>query len=106
MTRGTESDIRCTVSGSANLPPEISDRSLCDAISHAAAPVLAETGVSPGAVTVAIEVKSPSRMGAVVSLGKESSPQQQVASSDRPINSGAVKMLADALARELARMAK
>lgn len=104
MTSTGGNDIRCTVEGGDKLPPGLGGgEAICRAISRAALPALQRAGIAPSAVAVAVRVKSDSRMSAVASVNDKPLAEQNVATSDRALNAGAVTMLADAVAAELSR---
>ena len=99
MTATSGASIRCAVAGAENLPAELGgEQGVCAAIAVAAAPALGKANIAPYAVSVAVTVKSESRISAVPSVNGKALTEQNVATSDRALNANAIRMLADAIA--------
>jgi len=105
MSRTDQSQIRCTVEGADNLPPEIGGSAeICDAIVRAATPVLDDTAAAPSNVSVTVTVRSQYLISAAVSAGGVRIPEQKVGIVDRKLNSRAIEMLAQAVATQLGKL--
>ncbi|MGN6154999.1 MAG: hypothetical protein ACTHN4_04610 [Sphingomicrobium sp.] len=106
MTPTPVHQLHCAVHGAEQLPPELGgEAGVCAAIGEALAPALSRAGIAASAVAVAIEVKSKSRISAVTSVDGKPLPEQNVAISDRSLNAGAVRMLANGLAAQISELA-
>lgn len=107
MTANSHEDLRCTVQGVQKLPQGLGGQpAVCSVIANAVLPALARAGISSSAVTVAVEVKSESRISAIAEINGRPLPEQNVAVSDRALNAGAIRMLADGLATQLSNSGK
>lgn len=97
--------IRCDVQGEDKLPAEIGgEAAVCAAIADAAIPELQRVGVPPESVAVTVHVISTQTMSAVASVNERALRVQKVGVMDRPLNERAVKMLAQAVAGDLAKL--
>ena len=95
-------DIRCTVVGGEVLPSELGGSdAVCATIERAAAPAMQRAGLPASSLSVAIAVKSPSRISAAVSVADRVLPEQHVGIADRPLNARAIEMLANAVAAQI-----
>ena len=103
MTSSPGHHISCTVEGEDKLPPGIGGQAICAAIESAAAPVLQKAGIAASAVTVLVRIRSQHTASAAASVDGKSLAEQHVASSDHPLAAGSIAMLADGVAKELAR---
>ena len=102
MTSTTGQTIACTVEGADKLPDGLGgEQGVCAAIAEAAIPAARKAGVAPAAVSVSVRVKSRSQISAVVTAAGRPRPEQTVASSDRVLNSAAIRMLARAVATSI-----
>ena len=107
MAGTSAQSIHCTVAGADKLPADIGgEKGVCSAIAAATASVLGQSGISPGTVTVAVAVKSESRISAVASVGGKALAEQNVATSDRALNANAIRMLANAVANSISASAR
>lgn len=107
MTATSGPSIHCTVAGAEKLPASLGGESaICSAIAAAAASVLEAARIAPAAVSVEVTVKSESRMSAIATVRGKPLAEQNVASSDQALNSGAVQMLANAVANAIAASAR
>jgi hypothetical protein len=107
MTTSSSERLNCTVEGTSNLPNSLGGQpGICAIIENAVSSAIARGGIPLSAISVAVEVKSQSRMSAVVTFNGKALPEQDVASSDRALNAVAVKMLANALAAEISKSAQ
>lgn len=95
MKPQSNTEVRCSVVGADQLPAELGAEAVCRAIREAAA-------AAPGA-SITVQVLSPHVLAATATTadGRMLS-EQRVATSDRTLHPGSVRMLADALAQQLA----
>ena len=104
MSSVSNEGFQCTVEGTENLPAELGgEAGVCAAIQRVALPQLQKSGIAPDSVAVRVLVKSKYMFSAVVFVKGQPRPERNVAISDRPLNSRAVEMLANAVAGELAK---
>jgi hypothetical protein len=98
MSESTGKLGRCRVINSEQLPAETGgEKALCAAIAQALPP-----GVANG-VAIDVSVISPYLLSAIVTMEDgRTLPAVKVGSSDRPLGSRAVKMLADSIAGQVA----
>lgn len=107
MSPTSTEQLRCVVQGEENLPAELGGgEAICSEIRRAAAPVLQSAAVSPAAVSVSVKVTSAHTLTAGGSVSGRPLQEQHVATSDRPLTSRAVGMLANAVAAELSKVAQ
>ncbi len=107
MSPTSDRPIQCAVEGADKLPAEIGgEPAICATIAAAVLPALERSGVSPSAVSLSVRVKSDSHISTVASISGTRLAEQNVAISDRALTSGAIDMLAQALAAELSRDGK
>ena len=106
MTATAERGINCTVEGAAKLPSELGgEAAICSTMAKIVLPSLQRTGIASSALAVVVKVKSDSRISAVASVNGKTLPEQNVASSDRPLGATAIEMLANGVAAELSNLA-
>lgn len=88
--------IRCSVIGAEKLPAELGGaEAVCQAIGEA-------TATAPGA-SVVVQVINPHMLAATATTADgRDLPEQRVATSDRTLHAGSLRMLAKALAEQLA----
>lgn len=104
MTRPSTGQLRCVVQGEEKLPADIGGESgICSAMESAALPVLQQAGIALSAVTISVHVRSLHTVSATATVNGKSLAEQHVASSDQPLAAKSIAMLADGVARELAR---
>ncbi len=107
MTPTSDQSICCAVVGAEKLPAGLGGESaVCAAITAAAAPALRQSGVSPSAVTITVQVKSNSWISALPEVNGKALYELKVASSDSSLNSRSIDMLATAVAAELSKLAQ
>lgn len=105
MNSTPASGLRCTVQGEENLPPGLGgEAGVCASIVGAVLPALQHGGIPAESVVIAVRVKSRNSMSAVAKVHDQTLPEQTVGVMDRPLNERAVKMLAQAVAGELAKL--
>ena len=103
MTGTSGPSIHCTVAGAEKLPAGVGgEDAVCSAIASAAAGALQGAKIAPATVSVAVTLKSDSRISAVPSVGGKALAEQNVATSDRALNANAITMLANAVAAAIA----
>lgn len=101
MNMSQQDAVQCSVARAEKLPSGISESIICAAIGQAAAPLLDQAGLSHGSLSVRVSVESDSKLVATATLAGKPLAEQRVATSDRPLNAGAVAMLARAVAAEI-----
>jgi hypothetical protein len=101
MTSPSSDTVRCTVTGTENLPAEVggADR-VCEAIQSA---IVAEAAEEAAGASVLVRVVSPYAIVATVTApGGRELPPVEVSIADRTLNSRSLQMLAVAVARQVA----
>lgn len=97
--------LNCTVRNADKLPPELGgEAAICSMMAKILLPSLHQAGLASSAFALFVSVKSESRISAVASVNGKPVPEQNVASSDRALSAGAIEMLAQGIARELAKL--
>ena len=106
MNSTSTEQLRCVVQGEEQLPAELDVETICSAIRSASAPALASAAIPASAVSVLVEVRSGHGLSATATVSGTALRERHVATSNRPLNARAVKMLADAVAAELSTVKK
>jgi hypothetical protein len=97
--------INCTVQNADKLPPQLGgEAAICSIMANILLPSLHQAGLASSALALFVNVKSESRISAVASVNGKPMPEQNVASSDRSLSAGAIEMLAQGVAREVAKL--
>jgi ribosomal protein L11 len=90
---------QCAVIGGETLPAGVTPGAICDAIRAAT------KSTAPGiAYSIEVRVRSASSLSAIVTLPNGTTlPEQNLATSDRQLNAGAIQRYATSIAAEIAR---
>lgn len=105
MAETSDQGIDCTVQNAEQLPADLGGRTgVCSIIEKTLLPSIQSAGISPSAITVTVNVKSDSRASAVAVVNGAATAEQNVASSDRALSAGAIQMLANGIAAEIAKL--
>jgi len=94
--------VHCSVERAEKLPAGVTGSSICAAVRKAAAPALAQGGHSPAALSVHITIESETKLVGAATLAGKALPEHRIGISDRALNAGAVNMLANAIAADIA----
>ena len=105
MAQTPDQGIDCTVQNAEILPANLGgEAGVCAIVQRILLPAVHKARLSPSAVAVSVNVKSDSMASAIATVSGVATPEQKVASSDRKLGKGAIEMLANGIADQLAKM--
>jgi hypothetical protein len=103
MSPADKPAVNCTVENLEKLPAGLRQQeAVCGPLGRAVEAAAAKAALAPGAVTLRVVVDSQYKLAATATVNGTALPEQKLGSSDRPLTTGSIEMLASAVAAQLA----